>query len=594
MNIFKIAWRSIQHRGLGSLLAILSMALGVMLVVSVLSIHGLVSESFKSNSSFGYNILIGARGGSLQLTMNTVYYLSRPVENIPYEFYLAFCDREKRQQEMQKSLAWQALQNELEALSLFQGLHPSAAQLATQMAAATSELVVATQFRRQTRMGQHGMYQPYTDVAIPLCLGDSFEVPGSETYFRCIGTTPEFFEKLVLDVDTEETFQFAAGRAFQTHSPEHGFFECVIGALVAKNSGLKIGDVVYPTHGDPNDNNARIHDEGFTVVGILKGTRTPHDRAVFLNIEGFYLMDDHAKPIAEESGLRILDDDEVVPRTIDPFDDELTGKGSVSNPFTPVSRRANRSISLDDVDPEHDFTTPLPIEQREVTSILVRTANDEFGIYSMFLQQYINDGQLESTLGWSNFRPVQAQKAAQAINPVMEVTKFLETFVGPLQWLLLALTTMICVVSAISILVGIYNSMSQRRHEIAVMRALGASRWKVMSIMFVESMLLATAGGLLGWIGGHLLNVAISPYVETQTGVGIGFFDLAPAEPLFARMQAFSTDWIGIGLLPESLMSVHLSPEVLLIPGLVMLSVLVGIYPSISAYRTDVAKALGK
>ena len=86
MNVFKIAWRSIQHRGFGSFLTILSMALGVMMVVAVLSIHGLVSQSFKNNNSFGYNILLGARGGGLQLTLNTVYYLGSPVENLPYEY----------------------------------------------------------------------------------------------------------------------------------------------------------------------------------------------------------------------------------------------------------------------------------------------------------------------------------------------------------------------------------------------------------------------------------------------------------------------------------------------------------------------------
>ena len=37
-----------------------------------------------------------------------------------------------------------------------------------------------------------------------------------------------------------------------------------------------------------------------------------------------------------------------------------------------------------------------------------------------------------------------------------------------------------------------------------------------------------------------------------------------------------------------------LSPEFLLIPGLIVLAVMVGIYPAISAYRTDVANSLGK
>ena len=61
MNSFKIAWRSIQQRGFGSLLTILSMGLGVTMVVAVLTIHGVVSQSFRANNSFGYNIIVGAR-----------------------------------------------------------------------------------------------------------------------------------------------------------------------------------------------------------------------------------------------------------------------------------------------------------------------------------------------------------------------------------------------------------------------------------------------------------------------------------------------------------------------------------------------------
>jgi len=43
MSLFSIAWRSIQERGVASLLTSLSMALGVLLVVAVVSIYGVVS-----------------------------------------------------------------------------------------------------------------------------------------------------------------------------------------------------------------------------------------------------------------------------------------------------------------------------------------------------------------------------------------------------------------------------------------------------------------------------------------------------------------------------------------------------------------------
>ena len=70
MNVVKIAWRSIQHRGLGSLLTIISMALGVMLVVAVLTIHGVVSESFRGiprvkQHQIVYAALQGRMGGIL-------------------------------------------------------------------------------------------------------------------------------------------------------------------------------------------------------------------------------------------------------------------------------------------------------------------------------------------------------------------------------------------------------------------------------------------------------------------------------------------------------------------------------------------------
>ena len=105
--------------------------------------------------------------------------------------------------------------------------------------------------------------------------------------------------------------------------------------------------------------------------------------------------------------------------------------------------------------------------------------------------------------------------------------------------------------------------MNQRQGEIAVMRALGASRAKVMMIILCEAVLLAVVGGIIGWVGGHALNAVLGPFIESRTGVEIGFFDFVPV-------------------------------EVLVIPVLIVLAVIVGIYPARAAYKTDVAKSLGK
>jgi putative ABC transport system permease protein len=129
--------------------------------------------------------------------------------------------------------------------------------------------------------------------------------------------------------------------------------------------------------------------------------------------------------------------------------------------------------------------------------------------------------------------------------------------------------------------------MSQRHHEIAVMRALGANRSKVMLIMLLESILLALSGGLLGWFAGHALNAVLGPLVEGQTGVPLGFWNFAPKLPLSEIPYANY-------FLSGQILQFAVSPELLLIPGLILLAIAVGIYPAISAYRADIAKSLGK
>ena len=116
MSLFRIAWRSIQQRGLASFLTALSMALGVMMVVAVLSVHGVVAKSFRNNSSLGYNQIVGAKGGRLQLTMNTVFYLSKPVENIPYEYYLEFVSATERQAGLEHTIRAEVHQAQWETL----------------------------------------------------------------------------------------------------------------------------------------------------------------------------------------------------------------------------------------------------------------------------------------------------------------------------------------------------------------------------------------------------------------------------------------------------------------------------------------------
>ena len=68
----------------------------------------------------------------------------------------------------------------------------------------------------------------------------------------------------------------------------------MIGATVARKTNLKVGDTFRPTHDVAGQD--RDKHRPFTVVGVLEPTGTPNDRALFVNIEGFYRVGQHAGP----------------------------------------------------------------------------------------------------------------------------------------------------------------------------------------------------------------------------------------------------------------------------------------------------------
>ena len=126
--------------------------------------------------------------------------------------------------------------------------------------------------------------------------------------------------------------------------PSTAFFEAVLGAEVARQLNLHVGDRLASTHGDPE---GAGHGDKFTVVGVLKPSGTPNDRAAFVNMEGFYLMEDHAKPLHNEE--------------------------QVAHRPSPEHAHAERheSRAAHGVEPKE----PLAIERREITAILVRTVS---------------------------------------------------------------------------------------------------------------------------------------------------------------------------------------------------------------------------
>ncbi|NCX98435.1 MAG: ABC transporter permease [Planctomycetia bacterium] len=411
MSLWGIAWRSIRQRLFTSGLTALSLALGVALVVATLVIGGVVRDAFASGQGLGYNLIVGAKGSPLQLVLNSVYLVSKPIENISWRFYQEFLPADARPD------------------------------------------------------GVAGRYAGSVAKAVPICMGDYFRS------FRVVGTNAACFDTLT--VGDGRPFAFAAGRNFR----DDEFFGGVLGGAVAAKLGLAVGDRFAPTHGADD---GLVHDR-FTVTGILARTDTPVDRGVYVNMEGFYLQEGHAKPVPEgDRG------------------DEAGAEAGKDPQLSPADGRP----------------APLPFDQREVTAILVQTASP--------------GGMPPELLAMGLKTAINEDRDGQAAEPVREIRTLLDLFVRPLELLLLLVTTLVVIVSAIGILVSMVGSALERSRDVAVMRALGARRSHVLTAVLLEAIILAVGGGVVGWLLGHGIVAAIGPLITTNAGVSAGFFSAAP------------------------------------------------------------------
>lgn len=84
--LFSLAYRSLKNRKLTSILTLLSLALSVSLWVGIEHIRVGARESF-SNTISQTDLIVGARGGSLQLLLYTVFHMGSPTANVSYESY---------------------------------------------------------------------------------------------------------------------------------------------------------------------------------------------------------------------------------------------------------------------------------------------------------------------------------------------------------------------------------------------------------------------------------------------------------------------------------------------------------------------------
>jgi len=181
-------------------------------------------------------------------------------------------------------------------------------------------------------------------------------------------------------------------------------------------------------------------------------------------------------------------------------------------------------------------------EHDAISAILLRTKSGSPFIVEPLIKE-INDG-----------------NEAQALRP-MQVLGELFALVATVHRILNWVAALVVVVAATSVMVALYNTMFERRREVALLRALGASRSRVFWIVLLEAGLICLGGALFGLALGHGGAYLAAPLVEARAGVRLDSLGVAAQEPLLLLI-------------------------------LFVVGCAAGIAPALRAYRTDVAADL--
>jgi putative ABC transport system permease protein len=328
---------------------------------------------------------------------------------------------------------------------------------------------------------------PLIKESIPLALGDNYRG------YRIVGTNGKYL--------THYGATLATGKPFAEP------LDAVVGAKVARLTGLKLGDRFAGSHG-LTAGEGHEHDElKYRVVGLLAPSNSVADQLILTPVASVWKIHEHEEHEGEH------------PDEGEEHHDE--------------TRSADLQVG----------TAPPPDDpSQEITALLVKVRNP---LAKLTLPRAINDN-----------------SKLQAASPAIEINR-LFTLLGfgldTLQYIALA----IIVISGISVFVSLYNSLKERRYEMALMLSMGASRTRLFLLLLVEGLMIA----LLGFAAGILLS-------------RLGLFILGQNVE-----QNFHYDLNAFTLLPE---------EGYLLLGTLLIGLLAAALPSLGIYRINISRTLAE
>ena len=367
----------------------------------------------------------------------------------------------------------------------------------------------AVSWETYERFSEH----PAVAWTIPYSLGDSHRG------FRVIGTTDEFYARYRFRED--RGIELAEGRR---PADDH---EAVGGAEVARRLGYEVGNAIELAHGLGPMSFITHEQHPFEVVGILVSTFTPVDRAVYVTLEGIEAMHEgfESGPGGMPSFGAAAPGAVVAPGAdgIRGAADQPAAAGLASGGPEPGAEVASGGEA------SQPAISPDDPRIEAITSFFVGTRSR---IDALQLQREIN-----------TYEP----EPLSAILPGVALAEMWRT-IGYAEDALKIVTAFVVVVGLLGMIVALYTSLNERRREMAVLRAVGAKRRRIVTLLVLESGLLAMLGSILGVALVYAILFAAQRPVERYFGLFLPIRPLGTTEILY--IAAVVAAGFVLGLIP--------------------------------------------
>jgi putative ABC transport system permease protein len=185
-----------------------------------------------------------------------------------------------------------------------------------------------------------------------------------------------------------------------------------------------------------------------------------------------------------------------------------------------------------------DIASRMSDDEKEYTALLVQYASP---LAAAILPRYVNNN-----------------SDMQAASPAYETAR-LFSIIGVGVDVLRGFALVLILSAALSVFIALYNALSERRYDLAIMRTLGASPATLMMLMLFEGLLLAALGGALGIVLGHALAEVLGwmlreaqqieitgwAWVDAEWGLIALALGVGVAAALLPAWRAYRTDIAG-------------------------------------------------